>query len=366
MVKKYILIPVVALLVTTLFPLHTYAAQFESGNYKLDLGSVVQDDLYVVGDSAVIDGTVDGDLVVFAEKVTIDGTVSGDIYAFGSTVDILGSVYGNIFAFGSEVSIEGTVGSNVYVGSMILDLDADVATDLNIASGTVNISGNVGDDVRIAAGQLSSEATVGGDFLAYTESPLVNEEKISGQYILSAVQNDTEKPAFEFNKEDLQGFNLGLTLIGFVGMYIVGILLIYIAPVKTVTFGKKVTDSFSEFLKSFAIGLVILLAIPIPLFILAVTLVGAPLAFLITGVLIFLVTFGTLWTETAIGFKILSLVKFKDHRRLLSLLLGRLITVIIKLIPIIGVLYSMILSTTTVGTVARAKYDAFQAGSKKK
>ncbi len=366
MVKKYLLIPVVALLVTTLFPLHTYAAQFGSGNYILETGSVVEDDLYVAGDSAVINGTVDGDLAVFGETVTIEGIISGDLYAFGSKVDILGSVYGNIYAFGSEVSIEGTAGSSVFVASMLVDLDADVATDVNIASGTAKISGNIGDDVRVATGQLSSEATVSGDFLAYTDSPVVNEEKISGQYILSTTPEEKDKPTFQFSKEDLRGFNLGLTLIGFVGMYIVGILLIYIAPVKTVTFGKKISDSFSEFLKSFAIGLLILFAIPIPLFILTVTLVGAPLAFLITAVLVFLVTFGTLWTETAIGHKLLSLVKFNDDKRLLSLLVGRLLTVLFKLIPIFGAVYSMILSTTTVGAIARAKYEAFQASTKKK
>ncbi len=107
--------------------------------------------------------------------------------------------------------------------------------------------------------------------------------------------------------------------------------------------------------------MVILFAIPLPLFILVLTLVGAPLAFLITAILVFLVTFGTLLTETAVGHKVLTLAKQKDDRRFLSLLVGRLITVIIKLIPLIGALYSLTLSMVTVGAVARMKYDAFQA-----
>lgn len=97
-------------------------------------------------------------------------------------------------------------------------------------------------------------------------------------------------------------------------MYIVGILLIYVAPVKTVTIGKKVSSSFNEFIKSFGLGFIILLAIPLPLFILTMTLVGAPLAILLTAILIFLVTFGTLWSETAIGFKVLSFYTTKIIR----------------------------------------------------
>jgi hypothetical protein len=365
MFKKYLFVPIVAVMLTTLFPLSTYAAEFKTGNYTLETESVVDDDLYIAGENVVIEGVVDGDLVVFGDEITVNGTVSGDLYVFGATIDIAGSVYGSVFAFGSNVTVEGTVGSNMYIGSMIADLDADIAKDLNIGAGTVKLAGSVGDDVRVATGQLSSEAVVTGDFLASTESPSVNEEKISGEYILSSIPDNRDQPTFEFNADNLRGFNLGLTIIGFVGMYIVGLLLIYAAPVKTVTIGKKITESFSEFLKSFAIGLVILLAIPVPIFILTMTLVGAPLAILLTAILIFLVTFGTLWSETAIGFKVLSLVKYKDNQRFLSLLIGRLISVILRFIPFVGPIYTMILSTTTVGAVVRAKYDMFQTKGKK-
>ena len=40
---------------------------------------VVADDLYLVGNTVTIDGTVKGDLVAFASQVTINGTVEGDV-----------------------------------------------------------------------------------------------------------------------------------------------------------------------------------------------------------------------------------------------------------------------------------------------
>ena len=365
MFKKFLFISIAAVLFTALFPLNTYAAQFHTGEYTLETESVIDDDLYVVGDRIIIKGVVDGDLAVFGENISIDGTISGNLYAFGTTVDIAGSIYGDVFAFGSDVTIEGTLGQNAYIAGMMSNVNADIAKDLNIASGVADISGSVGDDSRVAAGQLSSEASVTGDFLAYTDNYTIDEDKVSGEVVLSSMQESEEKPVFQFNKDDLFGFNLGLTMVGFVGMYLVGALLIYAAPVKTFQIGNKVTESWKDFFKSFAIGLVILIAIPVPLFILTLTLVGAPLALLITGILIFIATFGTLWTETAVGHKVLSLFKYQDNQRFLSLLIGRLITVIIKLIPFINTFYMMILSVTTVGAVVRAKYDALGAAKSK-
>lgn len=360
---KLLLLPFLAILLAAVFPFAAYAAQFEKGDYILETEFIVEDDLYIAGDNVMIRGVVDGDLIIFGQNVTVDGTVTGDLYAFGNTVSIAGSIYGNVLALGSNVSLKGTLGQNVYVGSMMVDIDANIGKDLNIASGTTKIAGSVGDDVRVATGQLSSDASVAGDFLISSESFNIAEEKISGELVISTKETKiSQTPKFEFRKGDFLGFNLGLAMVSFVGMYIVGLLLIYIAPVKTLAIERKITTSWEELLKSFAIGLVILFAIPLPLFILVLTLVGAPLAFLITAVLVFLVTFGTLWTEAAVGHKILTFAKQKDERRFLSLLVGRLITVVMKLIPFIGTLYSLILGMVTVGAVARMKYDAFQAG----
>lgn len=367
MIKKYFLIPILAVLIAAISPIYTQAAQFHEGDYILDAESIVEDDMYIVGDNVMIKGVVDGDVIIIGQNITVDGTITGDLYSFGNTVSISGSTYGNIFSVGSNVSIKGTVGQSVYVASMMADMDADIGKDLNIGSGTTKILGSVGDDVRVASGQVSSDASVTGDFLVSSESQNIDKEKIAGQFVLSSSQGKIfERPTFEFKKGDLLSFNLGLAIVSFVGMYIVGVLLIYVAPVKTVNIGKKITTSWDDLLKSFAIGLLILFTIPLPLFILTLTIVGAPLAFLITAALVFLVTFGTLWTEVAVGNKVLDMFKQKDDYRFLSLLVGRLITVIVKLIPFVNTLYALSLSMITVGAVVRMKYDAFATSKKKK
>ncbi len=253
---------------------------------------------------------------------------------------------------------------------MMVDIDASISKDIAGFAGTFKLSGTVADDIRVGAGQVLSDASVGGDFLVGTENYTIDENDIAGELIVGSnkIFPVSDKEKVKVTTEDFLGFNIGLSIVNFLGMYIVGILLILGAPVKTLQIEKKIISSWTELLKSYAVGIVILFAIPLPLFLLILTLVGAPLAFLILGVILFLSIFGTVWVESAIGQKILQLTKQKDNGRFLSLLVGRFISVVLRLIPFVKSIYSVSLIAITVGSVARTKYDSiiFAKNSTKK
>lgn len=356
---KYILFSLLLLPFLYISPIH--AAKIEVGDYTLDTQSIVEDDLYVSGDNIKINGVVDGDLIVFGNNILVDGTVTGDLYLIGSTVSVSGNVYGNSILAGSSVKTAGTYGGNLIFLAMMSDINGSMSKDILGFAGTTTITGTITDDVRIASGQIHSTATVGGDFLVETDNYTIDENDIAGQLILGLNQfiPKQEEKKLDVSVNDFLGFNLGLAVVSFIGMYIVGVILIMGAPVKTLKIEKKIITSWSEFLKSFAIGIVILFTIPLPIFFLILTLVGVPLAFLITGILLFLSIFGTVWAESAIGQKILQLTKKKDNGRLISLLLGRLISSIVKLIPFVNGIYTVSLIALTVGSVARTKYESF-------
>lgn len=344
-----------------LFVTPTNAAKIEVGDYTLDTQSIVEDDLYVSGENIKINGVVDGDLIVFGNNILVDGTVTGDLYLFGSTVSVSGNVYGNSVLAGSSVKTEGTYGGNLIFGAMMSDINGSISKDVIGFSGTTNMAGAITDDVRIASGQITSSATVGGDFLIESDNYTIDENDVSGELILGTQQlwPEDRESKLQVSSNDFLGFNLGLAVVSFLGMYIVGVLIIMAAPVKTLKIEKKIIESWSEFFKSFAVGIVILFTIPLPIFFLILTLVGVPLAFLLTGVLLFLSIFGTVWVESAMGQKILQLTKQKDNGRLISLLIGRLTSSIVKLIPIINGIYTVSLIALTVGSVARTKYESF-------
>jgi hypothetical protein len=353
---KNILISILFLFLLLVTP--SYAAKIEVGDYTLDKQSIVEDDLYVSGDSIVINGVVDGDLIAFGKNIQVDGSITGDIYLFGTDVIVSGSIYGVSVIGASTVDMSGTLRENVYVGSMMTNLDGTFEQDVMALSGTFKIDGSVGDDVRVAAGQVLSSASVGGDFLVGSDTYTLEENSIYGQVVVGT--NELfRREHFEFSEDDLLGFKIGLSIVNFVGMYIVGLILIFSAPVKTLEIEKRIISSKKELLKSYGIGFIILLGIPIPLLLLTVTGVGAPLALLIAAALIFLSTFGTLWAESAIGYKILKLTNQKDNGRIFSLLIGRGVSLIMKMIPGVGGIYSISLIFLTIGSIARMKYDAF-------
>ncbi len=352
---RYILISTL-LVFSLISPIH--AAKMETGEYTLDKEAIIEDDLYVTGDNVTISGIVDGDLIVIGENILIDGTITRDLYVFGSNVKVTGIVSGNTIAVGSNVSLSGTLKDNVYLGAMIGDIQANVEGDVLGASGQLNLDGTISDDVRVVSGQLTSTASVGGDFLVGSDNYTLDENDISGELIAGTKSTSTEKE-INVSREDFFGFNFGLALVTFIGMYIVGTILILSAPVKTLQIEKKIVSSWMDLFKSYATGIIVIFSIPIPIFILLITLIGAPLAFLILGILLFLSTFGTIWTESAIGHKILQLSKQRDYARFLSLLIGRSISTVIKLIPIVRGIYSISLIAVTIGAIVRMKYDGF-------
>ncbi len=362
--KIYFLLPLVALLFAFILPSRVQAATFEFGNYELESQSVVEDDLYVSGTNITISGVVDGDVLATGQTVTIDGTVTGNLFVAANSIVVDGNIYGNTIVAGSTLNLDGTLGGDVMAAGLTVNSSADISGDLTTSTGTLNLEGVVGDDVRAVSGDILSTATVGGDFVFASRTYTVEDGDVAGEIVNRTTESRpvTQEPiADRFTTVDL-----GFALIGFLGMYIVGALFIYLAPVKTVQIERNINSSWADALKSFAIGLLILFAIPLPLILLAATLIGAPLSLLILGALLFLTIFGTLWVEIAVGHKILDLLNQKDEKLYLSLLIGRLLSVLVRLIPVVGVLYSLALTMLAVGAVVRTKADVMSEARKSK
>jgi hypothetical protein len=368
-------IPFLSILFLLGFSSPSRAATFKSESYALTESEIVEENLYINGETVQIDGVVDGDLLVCSESLTISGTVTGDLYSASSTVDISGNIYGSIFVAAQNVKLSGSVARNAFIGSAFSDVSGSIGKDLVVFTGNSTVTGKVTEDIKVFSSRSNISGTVKGEVLVYAPYSKINESLVEGEIYenVDTTTQDTTRETTSFGKSLKKGIfsqmisiNIFSTLLGFVSMYIVGIILIYLAPVKTLQIEKKVIASLQEFLFSFLVGLAILVVIPVPIIILGITLIGTPLAILISGLLIFAMFFGTIWVESAIGYKILSTVDKKDNKRLLSLLVGRGLSTVVNFIPIVRGLYKMILSTVAVGAIVRTKYDAFPNKGKKK
>jgi hypothetical protein len=94
---------------------------------------IIDDDLYLSGETLTIDGRIKGDAVLAGKQITINGIIDGDLIVAGQTV-----------------LINGTVNDDVRVAAQVLTLDSKA---------------KIGDDLIAAGASLENKAgsSVGGD-----------------------------------------------------------------------------------------------------------------------------------------------------------------------------------------------------------
>jgi cytoskeletal protein CcmA (bactofilin family) len=81
-------------------------------------------DWSIVGDTVPAGQVIDNDVLARGTDVVIDGTINGDLLAVGSTVTVNGSVTGSLVAVGRTVTVNGQVDGSVYTLARTLKLGA--------------------------------------------------------------------------------------------------------------------------------------------------------------------------------------------------------------------------------------------------
>jgi hypothetical protein len=106
------------------------------------------------------------------------------------------------------------------------------------------------------------------------------------------------------------------------------------------------------------------LLLPLPLFILLISVIGTPAAVLLIGLISFIMIFGKIWVETALGREILGMFGVEEYRPFKSFLVGRVLTILVNIIPIVRGFYNMILAFVALGAVVRMKKGYYLLANK--
>jgi hypothetical protein len=115
-------------------------------------GETVDDSLFAVGDTVSIDGVVTGNVIACAQRVIVRGTVKGDLVTAGQRVELAGTVEGNVIGFSQTLIVRGPVGRSLHAFAEHVSLDRE---------------GRVEGDVVSFAGGLDFEGRAGRDLLAF-------------------------------------------------------------------------------------------------------------------------------------------------------------------------------------------------------
>ena len=86
-------VTVVALALVLLFVAPAFATEFRVGkSASVESGEVIDDDLFIAGNSVLVAGKVTGDVMAAGETVRVTGPVGGSVMAAGRDVRVTGEV----------------------------------------------------------------------------------------------------------------------------------------------------------------------------------------------------------------------------------------------------------------------------------
>ncbi|MBI3244595.1 MAG: hypothetical protein HYZ49_20130 [Chloroflexi bacterium] len=152
------------------------AFDFRGGDtVTIGAGEVVDDDLFVGGNTVVVDGTVNGDLFASGSDVEVNGVVNGSLFVGGQTVKINGTVTGSVYGGAMSLTFgpQASVGRNALFGGFSLKAESGsvVNRDLLMGGYQALLDGEVGRDLKFGGSALELNGKVGGDVMAEVESP---------------------------------------------------------------------------------------------------------------------------------------------------------------------------------------------------
>lgn len=284
-------------------PAHALEIRHEpNGRVSIGAGETIADTLIAVGETVEIDGNVEGDLIAVGRRVAIRGRVSGLVVTAATTVTLDGEVGGSALGFARTIDVSSPrIGGNLYAFGEAVNTEegASVIQNAIVGAQRAEFAGPVGQDVLGFAEEVEVGSTVGGDMTAYAARiELLAPARIAGGIVahLPDAKDLTLAPGAvvggevtthvrerEVERHHLlradhwifQAFRFGAALL-------TGVVLLTLVPGLR---GVPVDGTRRTFVAT-GIGIVALVSTPIIAVLVALTLVGLPLAFL--GVMLWL------------------------------------------------------------------------------
>jgi len=320
--------------------------QVHEGDYfaaggTIEVSGTVKGDVYVVGSQIIVDGHVLGSVIATGGSVEIAGTVDGNVRIAGGQIEINGTVGRNVTAIGGNIQFvsKTLVGGNAVLTGGIVDVSGQIKGDLTLSASNARLLGDVGRNVHAYAGELrvGSKVDIGGnlDYSSSAPARIDSSARIGGKvtYEPSVI---TEVFKGKWRQGLIFGFRLTGILMNFAFSFFIGALFLRLFPKKL----KRTLETLkSKPGKSFWVGVLILVLLPVACLLLFITILGFPIALVLLAIsLLGFYTakiFPIFWVSNAF----LSKLNLKVNS-LLGLAIGLIIFFLLIQIPIFGSLLS--------------------------
>jgi len=304
-----------AVALVALVPISAVAADILTDE-TIVISAPVDDDLYLYGADIRVDSNVTGDVTAFGARVRIAGDVGGSVFIAAAEVYVFGDVGGSVVVASRSLLITGNVGHAVRAVTRELDvrgarIDGDlvvaasevfvdaqspVASDVRLRSGAAELLGGVGGEVRGSADALILGGLVEGaidvrvEQLRFEDSAIVtspvrytsNHEylvqrgaSISGE----ATRITPDSPSIE----QRFGRTIVFIVFRFGWAFMLALFLLRIAPD---VLRRSASTLIERPGRSAGFGLLALFVAPITIVFLLVSVIGLPIAIVLSGMLL--------------------------------------------------------------------------------
>lgn len=348
------------------------ASEYGNTMFSRQLGN----DLFATGGEVRLADEIYGDAIAAGGAVTLEGTVRGDALIAGGRLALRGTVDEDVYATGGEIRVAGHIAGTTRLAGGQIDLDRDAVIDggASLAGGQVTVDGHLGQYVQIAAGSVRINGQIAGDVEAaggelsvgpnaVIEGSLTFRGPEPPQVAAGAQVRGGIKHIEEKHDRRILGRVLGtFALLWLLGWIIVGCVLIALWP----GFARSVSEAATRrFGVSLLTGLLVLVAVPVLVLMLMISLIGAPLGLLLLCLYLVLLPLGYLASAAAIGDWLLPRLRKGAEiatRHRVLMLLGVLVALyFVTRLPVIGGIVGLLVMLTGMGAMllaAVARYGA--------
>lgn len=318
------------LLALFLYPTTASAKVVSSeGPVTINADEVVDDDLFLAGETVTVEGTVNGDLYAAGGEVRVDGIVNGDVLVAGGMIEVSGTIADDLRAAGGNLSIsDAQIGDNasLFGGNVNVDANTTVGGSLSFGTGNlvsaaqvmrnviggggiVQINGFVARNIRVAAAELrfGPKAIVEGDVFYSTEEDLKLDKSatIAGQLrrIMPRVRkvSVTASRKFPAVARDLK---LGFKFWSYLASLLVGFVVVKLMGNHVEEITKRIKSNTWE---SLGWGFAIFFLAGPALLMLAITGIGIPLAVILGAFFILELYLAKIFVGIVLGEAVLDL-----------------------------------------------------------
>lgn len=336
----------------------------------------IDDDLFVGAESIDLSGTVNGSVFAGASIADIKGTIKGDLVLGVGNANISASINGDLYVGAGDVVLsKTTVGGNVIVGSgnLMIDSSSKIGGSLIAGAGSVKNGAEIGRNAMIGAGSIyfdskvGKEARLGGSNIQLGPNTYITKDltyaledddstlmqdpsaSIAGSLTRYTPPINASREIAK-SREDARRFAMmagrGMLVMSFFGLLLIGLLATYLFPNTSLGITKQVNEKLG---KSLGIGFLIVVSMLPILFILALTIVGLPLAGLLLLVFWASLTLAKVFASYSLGRFVVRQFNLQNWGKYAVFAVGLVIFYILRAVPGIGIIASILFTWVGLG-----------------